>query len=435
MEQHIRVGIITTPEGESSFASVLNEFGNVIARLMLYNREEDISEIIKQNQADLDVILFGGPLSYHMNRKYVHENIPTLCVEYKESELMKGLVQAREIDKKQLKKISLDTFRSQIVKEVFHELELPMRDIYVKEFQSEEQPSEIVDFHWQLWQQGKIDFVITCRRSVYLTLLEKGIPVRKVLPTKFNIRESLTKAVLLGENSKNVNFQIAVGILTLDIDAKEKTEYDLEKANLDFHRMLVDLAQTVDASIIPLRPFEILLYTNRGFLEEITHMWTETSFIKKIEDSLSAKVSAGFGAGRTALSAQLHAKQALEQARSQGGGCAYLIRDDGKILGPLGKGTALEYQHKSNDPVIKKMAEKTRLGIDTVSKTYAFSNKQNQFTAEDLAHALGVTTRNTRNIIKRLWEAGYLTEIGIERPYPKGRPRKIYMFDIKALLP
>ncbi|XID90205.1 hypothetical protein ACF3MZ_16775 [Paenibacillaceae bacterium WGS1546] len=430
MNNNVRLGIITTPEGKATFEDVLREFGGVEGRLITYQNDGEIREIIEENQDDTDVILFGGPLSYEANRKYVREDMPTLSIDYRETELLSGLLQ---LARNQLlpgegSGLSLDTFAEELVQEVLAQSGMPDLKTFVKPFHAAERPEAIVGFHADLWKSGRIGHVITCRRSVYNGLAMLGIPATKLLPTKFNIRNSISKAILLGENSKNANFQIAIGHFQVvpNEGGQAVPDYALEKISLDFHRGLIDIAQRVNASILPLGGFEFLLYTNRGFLEEITRMWKETTLFQDMEKKLSADIYAGFGAGKTAMAAQAHAKSALERAKGQGGGCAYIVRDDGKIIGPLGRSHTLEYTHKTENPALLRMVSKTQLSTDTVAKVLSYSRIHGEFTAEEMANALGVTTRNIRNIFKKLADSGFLAEKGMERPYPKGRPRKIF---------
>lgn len=430
MENHnVRIGFLTTPEGEAAFREVLNEFGNVDGRLLIYHSDDEIRELIEILQREIDVLIFGGPLSYHLYRKYVNDNVPTLSIDYKETELMSGLLSLQKERKLPAVGLSLDTFTGELVDEVLKEAGIAgCIRTYVKPFDPAEPHEAIVRFHRELWDSGKIDHVLTCRRSVFEALSAARVPITKILPSKFNIRNSIAKAILLGENIKNANFQIAIGhFLVVPDSSRQGSDYAQEKLSLDFHRYLVDIAQRFNASIMPLGMFEYLMYTSRGFLEEMTRLWTETSVFRDAEYKLSAHIYAGFGAGKTPLAAQVHAKSALERAKEMREGCAFLIRDDGKIVGPLGGAKEpLEYTHRATDPLLQEMAVRTHLSADTVAKVLSFSRIHGSFTAEELANVLGVTTRNVRNIFRKLADAGYLEETGMERPYPKGRPRKIF---------
>lgn len=430
MQNKILIGIVTTPEGVKLYNRVLKEIKNIEAEIMVYHREEDIKDIIEKNQSQLDVIVFSGPVGYYKNRTYVNENIPTVSVKYSQAELSKGLLQLLKLnDDKSFRKIAIDTFTQKNVNELFEEIDLPLDHIFVKPFDPNENNTEIIKFHLDLWRSQKIKCVITARRKVYLALLKEGVPVVRVLATKFSIRESIYKAILLGENSKNLDSQIAVSIFSLIVPERlaKGTDYELEKLKLDFHRILVDIAHKIDASIVPSDSFEFILYTNRGFLNEITY-FLNADFIEPFERILSSKVCVGLGLGKTALSAQNHAKLAMKHAKMQGGACGYLVREDGKIVGPIKADNALSYVYKSNEPLLNKISQETNLSIDTVSKIVSFCQKYEQFAAENLAHSLNVTPRYVRNIINSLVESSYLKQTGDERPYPRGRPRKLYSF-------
>lgn len=427
MQNKIRIGIVTTPEVINLFDDVLKEI-NIEVKMLVYHHEQDLKEIILKNQAQLDVFLFSGPVAYYKSLSFINKNIPSSTVGYNQVELSKGLLLLMK-DRVSFSHMSIDTFSQQMVNEMFQEINTPLENIFVKEFNPNEDHSQIIKFHLDLWQAKKIDFVITARRRVYLDLKEKGISILRVFPSKFSIRESLNKALLLGENSKNLDSQIAVCIFSLILPERlaKGSNYKLEKLRLDYHKMLVDFAHKIDASIVPSDSFEFILYTNRGYLNEVTS-FLNAHFIEQFEKELSSKVCIGLGFGITALSAQNHAKLAIQHAKMQGGGCGYLVRDDGKIVGPIKNDDAISYVYKSEEPLLNEIALETHLSIDTVSKIIAFSQKYDQFAAEDLANTLHVSQRYGRNIINALVKADYLQQTGKERPYPRGRPRNLYSF-------
>jgi predicted ArsR family transcriptional regulator len=81
--------------------------------------------------------------------------------------------------------------------------------------------------------------------------------------------------------------------------------------------------------------------------------------------------------------------------------------------------------------MLKKIALESQLSIDTVSKVVVFAEKKGHFTADDLAYALNVTPRHVRNIINLFLNLSYLSTVGEERPYPRGRPRRIYSLQLE----
>jgi hypothetical protein len=432
MQNKIRIGLVITPEGVELINSVLKDIKNIQATIIVYHREEDIADLIQKSDAQLDAIVFSGPVGYHsyIKQENRNDNIPRVCVGYTQMELSKGLLQLIGVKKDcSLTGISIDTFTPYMVNEVFEEIDVPLMNVFVKEFDPSEDHSEIISFHMDLWRSKKINHVITARRKIYLALKKEGIPVVRVFPTKFSIRESIYKAILLEENSKNLNSQIAVCIFSLLISQSmaASSDYELERLKLDFHRMLVDVAHKIDALIVPGDSFEFILYTNRGNVEEISRL-LNVHFIEQLERTLSAKVCVGLGVGKTALTAQNHARQAMKHAKMQGDSCGFLVRDDGKIVGPIRTEEAPSYVYKSNEPFLNQIVQVTGLSIDTVSRIVIFSQKNEQFSAEELAHALNVTPRYVRNLINLLVDSSYLKPTGDERPYPRGRPRKLYTF-------
>ena len=64
------------------------------------------------------------------------------------------------------------------------EIQHNVHHMYLKEFDVAIDPQELFDFHYHLWQKGKIDFAITCYPSVDEELKKRGVPSYWVSPTK-----------------------------------------------------------------------------------------------------------------------------------------------------------------------------------------------------------------------------------------------------------
>lgn len=436
MESYITIGVIIPPEAQPLFESILKEFDYIRFKVMLYTQDQDISEQIVQNLPYLDVLVFGGALSYWKYRGIVPEHKHMVYIQYSHAELMKGLLRWREGADQGYSRLALDTFSQEMVEEIYSEIQLPINQVYVKELEPDDTTIEVVTFLQNLWEAHKIDHVITGRVSVHRALEELKIPSNYILPTKFNIRQTIERAALLGENSRSIESQVAVGIFSIDDFHKipARTEYDfayeMEKLKLDFHRELLEFSRNNNASIVSLSPSEILMYANRGAVEETVRTWLKFPILKELKERLSIQISVGFGVGPTTLAAQNNAKRALDRAKERGGDCGFLVKEDGKVVGPLGRGEALDYVHKTDDPVILQLTEETGLSVETISKLLTFSRQYPRFSAEELAHMLSVTPRTARNLLKKLKEMNYLKEMGEEKPYTKGRPRQTYQITL-----
>lgn len=425
----IKLGIVTTPEGAVTFYEVLRKFPQVQYEMMMTRNDKDIRGIIMKAQSQLDVIVFSGPLSYYMNRQYVPEHIPTVGVGYNQIELMKGMLQLQMSTEIPFAALSIDTFSDEAVEGVARELGLPMREIFNRPFHPKETNFDIVNFHLDKWTRGAAKQVITARGAVFDELERMSIPVIKVFPTLYTVQEAVSKAVLLGHSSKNMEAQILVCMFTLTGREREPSgERGRERLQAEFEQELTEIARQIDACIVPSDSLEYTLYTNRGYLDTIRE-FLQNDMIRRLHARFSAKLCVGLGLGKTALSAQSHARLALQHARSQGGDCGFLVRDDGKIIGPLGTERAIDYEYKTDKTPLLQMAKESRLSIDTVSKFVTYTQKRDKFVAEDLAYVLNVTPRHVRNVINIMMKLSYVRPIGEERPYPRGRPRKIYTFN------
>lgn len=433
----INVGIVIPLEVSEFFHSILSDFTELTFRIVTYERDDEIPDVLAANQNHLDAIVFGGPLSYWASRNHVRESTPTVCIEFGHSELLKGLLSMQmKHSSTPLNRVSFDTFSERTVREVFEELDVQVDQVFISAFDPGQPYQCIFEIHQQLWRDGRVDEVITCRRSVAKLLKQAGIPHIIVLPTRFNVKECITRAALLGENTKNIESQAAVAIFHLNINGSSSVspEYEVGKLSLDFHRKLLDFSQHLGATIVSANSLEYMLYANRGSTEDIVQRWIDDPYLSEVStlfQQKSTSISVGFGMGQTVIAAKANARRAVQRAKLQGGNCGYLIREDGEVIGPLGKMGTMHFVHKTDSKELQRISEQSSLTVETVSKMVEFSKKHREFTVEDLARALSVTTRSARNFINKLSSLGYITSTGEEKPYPKGRPRKIFSLRVE----
>ncbi|HAE91388.1 MAG TPA: hypothetical protein DCG60_01890, partial [Tissierella sp.] len=136
----------------------------------------------------------------------------------------------------------------------------------------------------------------------------------------------------------------------------------------------------------------------------------------------------GIGIGTTVYMSQNNAIKALSYSDNRNK--IVLIDEKGQIVENLGYESELLYNLYENDDELNSLLSKANVSIGTYQKLKALIqiNDWNYFTADQVAKELDVTPRNTRRILKDLFEVGILEVIGKESSFGKGRPANVYRF-------
>jgi hypothetical protein len=287
-------------------------------------------------------------------------------------------------------------------------------------------PEDIIQHHLKLWNERKVQVIVTGIQVVYEYFQQKKIPVYIYKNTKQTIRETLNKAILMGMEQKRHFTQITVlqfQIDNYDPKASQKVwkEYqEIKRRILDYGKQLFSASGNIDENLIT-------LYITRGILEKVTNNVTNFSILKEIENNFSHTISLGIGMGDTADSAAYNASKALQFSKQNGGNCVFLIDEEKRVYGPLGYPESLEYNLVN--------VSEGDFGSLTLRKFYAWLQmiKKNQVTTRDVRIGMNTSDRHATRILKQLHEKGIATVIGKESLNQKGRPRPIYEIDVTKL--
>ena len=108
---------------------------------------------------------------------------------------------------------------------------------------------------------------------------------------------------------------------------------------------------------------------------------------------------------------------------------AYIIYEDGRIIGPV-KATSQSKKEISVNDKLLKIAEITNVSI---KKILAFYNaidtcKKDRFTADELSKQCDMSYRTVNRVINKLERYGYADVVGKHFEDGSGRPRRIIKF-------
>lgn len=408
-----------------------------------YDSLQEVSKLVEKTTG-YDVLLFTGPVPYYLSLTTIKKKgLPATYISMDEFVVILSLYQVRQQFHQQAERLSFDIEDTNYVESVFKELQLPMDSIFIKEYRPEIEKSavefdveKIVQHHYALWQQQKIDLVLTTISTVYDRLTALGVNCYRMLIPEKKMKDKLDDAFKQGELMRTRKSQIAVGIVS--IDAYEMTVRELGKNEvtsnvLELHQLLLQFGHDIDATVTYLGEEKFIIYSTKGALNYVTNQFQNLPIVKKISELLHINVSVGFGIGFTANEAEENAQTALHYAKEiKGQSSCFIVTDEKLVVGPLND-NAKNFHLRTDDSLVLSIAKLTGISVKNVSKILMFKEVRGskQFTSIELSEHLQLTRRSSDRILKRLLDNKLVEVVGEEQPYQKGRPRAVYSFNLE----
>jgi hypothetical protein len=434
----IRMAIVGPSDSVALAYEVALEREDILVLLpIVYQDASEVYRIVTERTNEVDIWVFSGVVPYQCALA-LKINKPLFYIPHTGSSLYRALFQITYIEKMNLGRISFDTFSQKEVEETFHDIDVPLPQLFVKHYNGIVSSKDITDYHYNLWKSGQTDIAVTCFLATYERLKEMGVPAFRIWPTRSNIRTTLDIAINAFEAQRFKGSQLAiqhVAIDDYDDIVRASSSYGVKRIELCLYEILVEYAEKLKGSIVIRGDGQYTLYSTRGILEEITEHFTIMPILDSITRKVTAKVSGGIGFGATAYAAEENAFHALGLAKQRGNGLWMAVTDKRDVIGPLSSVIYLKYSVRTNDAVHKKLADELNVSITTVNKLVAVLDKLDKETiaADELAMYLAITPRSARRILSTLISQGRAEAAG-EEMLVKGRPRKLYKILLHFLL-
>ncbi|MFC3041206.1 hypothetical protein ACFOGI_13235 [Virgibacillus xinjiangensis] len=391
------------------------------------NADETIDLIEKAFMCD--VYLFAEPLSYlYAHDKIQSKRLPAIQVAFDEYLILSSFYRAKNHHHLQLNRMSIDILEQSCVDGVLRELDIDQQEIYTYSYAASGtwNLEKIAAHHEQLWSDNKIDYVITSIEQVEKRLMSRNIPVIRMSVPKLNIIRSIEEAKSLATLNQSKSAQIVAGYVRLkDYPALKKMKGEKEASAIReiLHQILDNFGDKTYASVLSCHDDEFVLLGTRGMLDHITNHYRDFPLIQEVEQKLTIPVHIGFGLGLTAKQAEGHAKLALEKCEDTEGSSCYIVNDRQDTIGPLGVKKSF-----STSKLYQQLIHKARLNNELSYNFIDFINVRNNepFSSNDIATYYSVTKRSAERTINKLLTGDVIKVVGEEKPYVKGRPRKLF---------
>ena len=443
MNLEIKVAVFGAPDLVELIMTMGRQFEDLKLLQAIYSHPEQVIELVKKYHSEADILLFSAPVPYLLTRDYLNHfttelNKPMIFVPYTEASFYRGLFTAFKqtgLSEDQLT-FSIDYLPETGARECLEELEINIDQMYQKKSSLHQDLDKLFSFHYDLWSQGKTVSAMTSYYLVYQKLKKSGVPTFRVTPVKSAIRHTLQQVLLEGKSLHQAESQIAIVIIGFSRDTSESNravaKSVIKQRKVALQQALIEYAEKIQALVDWSKRGDIRLVTTRGEIEQNTEYFRKVPMLQAIQGKLDMPVFFGIGFGHTANEAELKAYEAFSKARLTGDGNCFVVESDGKVHGPIGKPSQLEYTVRSNDPSLLLIAKQVGLSIGTINKLISFNESfgNKMITAVDLADGFGITSRSARRILSKLEQNNFAQIIGEEQPVSKGRPRQIYKLTI-----
>lgn len=393
-----------------------------------YNRSAETVQLIDKAFM-CDIYLFAGALPYfYAKDKIDKKRLPAVQVVFDEYMILRNLHHMKNEYCRQLNRLSMDGPDEKYINNVLKELNLDDKEIYPYCLAGDQHVTvdKIVGHHQRLWNDGKIDYVLTAIDEVEQRLSELGIPTTSMVIPEINIQHAIEQAKAMATFNKSKSNQIVSAFIRIknfhEIKATAGEEI-AQELMLKLHQILLKFGQKTQASIFPDTHYQFVLFGTRGVLNHITTHYRDFPLLIEIEATLQVPVDIGFGLGLTAIQAVDNAKLALKTCSETEESTCYIINERQDAIGPLGVKKSFDTSR-----LYQELIHKARLNNELSYNFIDFITIRNNepFSSNDVATYYNVTKRSAERTINKLLTGEVIRIAGEERPYLKGRPRKLF---------
>jgi len=426
----IAIGVIGPKPLVDRTEEALKSFPTFVPHLRPLSSEEELTDAVSELMDTVEVLLFPEYRGYKLAQDRLQFKVPAHYVPLMGTGLYRSLFRLRSLHGAQI--LSVDSVPKRYVEQILGELGENNREAAYFQGPPTAPVEEIVRFHRKYALSHPHCAAMTGIHAVAKEMEKENIPHEWVTPTLQDLIVALERALLSTETRRNKEAQIVVGLIQIDnyrkIAGQFSYEHDIQRLELDLHRLLLDYVKHLDGHLTNLGGGEYLFFTTRGVFERETRGYKYLPLLEDTHRSLGITLSIGIGFGRSATDAGTHARMALRQSVEFGGNICFIVREDRSVIGPVEMTHPMIYELSVTDETLLREAEKAGMSAIYMSKLAAqiARDGKTDYTAHELAAVLGVTIRSAHRILLQWFDARLVEIVGEEKVFTKGRPRQIY---------
>lgn len=402
---------------------------------IVYQVYHEVLDYFPQIQDEVDMILFPGAASFKLCEKHFMPKVPWEYIPRHGSILLRSLLEAECVLKKDITNLSIDTYTEKVLQEAYDEIGIDpqKRHLYIAQRRLTEDGylDYLLDFHKRNYEENHVSCCITGLTEVYVQLKKWGIPCVKTVATANIIIELVKKLKLRYNVQVSGENEIVAMVVELNLSSKYSVtgndQYVFLNNRLKVLQNIYRFSYRVDGVVVEKSDREFLIFTTRKYMDAESNGLQQLYFLDLLRECGVTNISIGVGYGNSAAEAQKNAARGAELSREEGD-CAFVFFANGKSLGPI---FLREKRPKEQlDQDFSKLAKESHLSINTIYKVYSSTVKlgKKEYTSKELADLCGFTHRTMNRILVKLIEAGCCEIVGESIIENYGRPSRILKF-------
>jgi hypothetical protein len=427
------IGLVIHASHREVFAHAARTLAGVTLEWIVYEHEDAVRDLVGGALARqrLDGLLLG-PVPYAKCHDLLPEDLPVTITRSAGLDLALALFKAVSRGWRATP-VSVDTFDAKTVEEVARALDLDPASFACLPYDPEQSVAEIVGFHRRALAESGGDYVISLRTAVAAQLGE-DTNVLGGLPGPATIRAQLHELALRVQSKRDSALRFAAGVFLV---GKGSPATDLDRARVGLMNLLVNTPEFADAWIENRGRRGVVVFAHQALFEQATTNWVALPALGQAQEALGIRVAAGFGVGASARSCLHLAERAAARAEQEEAPSAYLVEDNGVIIGPMGTaGSSVAFTYREHGDGLEWLAGQVGLSAATLSRLAAIERtlEGRAISPSDLAQQLGITDPSGRRLIRKLGESGLAEPEGSTQVHRKGRPARLYQLRIAGAL-
>lgn len=424
----VRVGIFGPPEVVHRMIDVGHAMvvgGSVPMSLSgtTYQRLSQLPARVRGASADLDVLLFAGPLPYDVAKEAGVLDRPATFVELSGSSLYGAMLRVMNGGGIDLERVSIDSLDESAIAEAYTECGLSPRHVGARPYDGPDSASGFAQFHRELYESGRTSGALTTVDNVAKELAAANVPVARIRATASALRASLRTAAFLGTGSALEGAQIVIGVIELPELPKPPgsgSPWATQELRLEIVRALRPDTDRLAISLLPRDDRNLTLVATLASIADATREFTVAPFVDRIRRATGITPRIGLGMGGTAATAESNAELALADARASSAPRVYVRLRDGSSMS-MGLGP------DSDDPGPELIGPKHAETLQALrAGLKGTAGDSHVIDAESAARLLGISPRTARRVLQELARDGLAWPVPPPATTTPGRPRQTY---------
>ncbi|HBG6038134.1 TPA: hypothetical protein KQV96_002815 [Clostridioides difficile] len=412
-------------------------FPNIEADFLRYDRYIEVPDLLEKYRGRVDAVLFTGKSPFKFFEKRQKDFVLSDYIPRHETTLYRVLLEITYLLKFDISRLSIDTYDKAMLKRLYKEIGVEFKDEHMffaeQKYLEEDYIKFVLEFHKYNYQNNDICCCITGLEEAYHAMKKENIPVVLALPSEDVMVQSIKNIQMRYIAKKNNENQIVVLAIKLNMLSEyslmKEDEYAYLSQRIKILDKLYHFNSRIDGVLVEQSRSEFMIFTTKKILELETKKYRDIYLLDMIREVSVINTYIGIGYGKTANEAKFNAYESIKMAQSQKNDAAYVVFENGEIMGPLKPNPAVK-EKNSFDERFYQIATETGLSANTVYKVFnkIINSGKTEFTSKELAIICGVSIRTMDRIILRLCDSGYCEVVSEQLMSKYGRPSRILRF-------